>query len=140
MTKTTKSISKTPAPESLDAEVVQFRAQFDDTSPLDEIVRAGARQMLQSAIEAEVDQFILEHSSKVDEQGRRLVVRNGSLPPREIATGAGPLEIRQPRALQRAPDNRVGVDRRHALRLPPCSTGKRRVGNGRLGFKGHGMG
>jgi transposase-like protein len=32
-----------------------------------------------------------------DDQGRRLVVRNGSLPAREIITGAGPIEVRQGR-------------------------------------------
>ena len=37
----------------------------------------------------EVAGFLAEHSGLHDEQGRRLVVRNGSLPEREILTGAG---------------------------------------------------
>ena len=57
MTKATASTRKVPDPESLDEEVIQFRAQFDERSSLDEIVRRGAQEMLQSAIEAEVDQF-----------------------------------------------------------------------------------
>jgi transposase-like protein len=104
MTQTTVTTKKVPAPESLDAEVVQFRAQFDQKSPLDEIVRRGAQEMLQTAIEAEVDQFVEEHASKRDEAGRRLVVRNGHLPAREIMTGAGALEIQQPRARDNDPD------------------------------------
>ena len=32
-----------PVDEALDPEVISFRAQFDQRSPLDEIVREGAR-------------------------------------------------------------------------------------------------
>jgi putative transposase len=47
--------------EAPDSEVLDFRANFQDRSPLDELIRAGARRMLQSAIEAEVDDFIAAH-------------------------------------------------------------------------------
>ena len=83
--------------------MLQFRAQFDGVSPLDEIVRKGAQEMLQAAIDAEVDQFLLEHAAKTDEAGRRYVVRNGHLPTRELATAAGMLEIEQPRARDNDP-------------------------------------
>ncbi len=83
--------------EHTDPEVLAFRAQFDDRSPLDEIIRTGAQQMLQTAIEAEVSEFLLQHSERRDEQGKRLVVRNGYLPSRELLTGAGRLEVSQPR-------------------------------------------
>ena len=43
---------------TLDPEVVEFRSEFGQTSPLDELVRHGAQQMLQSAIEMEVDDFL----------------------------------------------------------------------------------
>ena len=83
---------------SLDAEVVEFRSQFGQTSPLDELVRHGAQQMLQSAIEMEVDDFLAQHAQRRDARGNRLVVRNGYKRPREILTGAGRLAIEQPRA------------------------------------------
>jgi putative transposase len=82
---------------STDPEVLAFRAAFDGRSPLDDLVRQGARQMLQAALESEVQTFVDQYATKVDGQGRRLVVRNGSLPSREILTGAGPLPISQPR-------------------------------------------
>jgi putative transposase len=65
--------------------------------------------MLQSALENEVQSFLDEHAARIDDQGRRLVVRNGHLPAREIVTGAGLLEIRQPRVRDKseAPDERV---------------------------------
>ena len=71
MSKATTTTPRNPAPEAPDPEVVHFRAQFDDRSPLDEIVHRGAQEMLQAAIDAEADQFLLEHSEKTDDQGRR---------------------------------------------------------------------
>lgn len=86
------------------AEVLAFRAAFAGRSPLDDLVRRGARQMLQAALESEVQAFLDQHAGQVDEQGRRRVVRNGSLPAREILTGAGPLEIVQPRVRDKSPE------------------------------------
>ena len=70
----------------------RFGGAFDERSPLDRIVHEGAQQMLQAAIDAEVNAFVEQHALRRDVQGRRLVVRNGRLPGREILTGAGPLE------------------------------------------------
>jgi transposase-like protein len=53
-------------------------------------------------MEAEVAEFVEKHSGVTDEEGRRLVVRNGHLPRRELVTGIGPLKIRQPRVDDRA--------------------------------------
>jgi putative transposase len=92
---TTEELSGPAAP--VDAEVLEFRAQFGQTSPLDELVRHGAQQMLQTAIEAEVDEFLAVHAERRDTRGNRLVVRNGYKPEREILTGAGRLEVEQPR-------------------------------------------
>jgi transposase-like protein len=91
--------------ETPDPEVMQFRAQFEGRSPLDEIVRHGAQEMLQAAIDQEVAEFVGSHADRRDDEGRRLVVRNGHLPPRELLTGAGPLEVRQPRIRDNSPDN-----------------------------------
>jgi putative transposase len=58
-------------------------------SLLDEIVRDGARQMLAAALRAEVAAYVDAHADLVDEQGHRLVVRNGFHEPREVTTAAG---------------------------------------------------
>jgi len=100
MNKNTQSLTLPPVDNSSelpDAEVMQFRSQFEGRSSLDEIVRHGAQQMLQAAIDSEVTNFIGTHSGRRDDEGRRHVVRNGHLPRRELLTGAGPLEVRQPR-------------------------------------------
>ena len=98
-----------PVDQQLDPEVISFRAQFDQKSPLDELVREGARRMLQSAIDAEVEAFIAMHDQRRDDRGRRLVVRNGSLPEREILTGAGAIAVTQGRVRDNShdPEQRV---------------------------------
>jgi putative transposase len=117
MSKSTRTTEKVPVREngavlpetSVDSEVLAFRAGFESRSTLDELIREGARRMLQTAIEAEVDEFIAAYANRRDDQGRRLVVRNGHLPGREITTGAGPLEVRQPRVRDKSPDKEERV-------------------------------
>ena len=46
-------------------------------SLLDEIVRDGARQMLAAALKAEVAAYVEQFVDQLDQNGRRLVVRNG---------------------------------------------------------------
>ena len=69
---------------------------------LDELLRTGARQMLAAAVESEVAEFLEQHREVRDEQGRRLVVRNGYHNERTLLTGIGPIAVRQPRVDDRA--------------------------------------
>ena len=103
MNKSTINTRQLPANDQHDPEVLAFRQQFDERSPLDEIIHEGARRMLQAAINAEVDAFIDTHQDRRDSDGRRLVVKNGSLPAREILTGAGAIEVKQGRVRDNSP-------------------------------------
>ena len=47
-----------------------------ETDPLTELLRSGARQLLQEAIEAELQELLATHSDRVLEDGRAGVVRN----------------------------------------------------------------
>lgn len=67
------------------------------------VLRHGARTLLAQAIEAEVAEWIDARAQFTDERGRRQVVRNGHLPPREILTGIGAVPVRQPRVHDRRP-------------------------------------
>ena len=118
MTKSTKESSRVPDTNQPDPEVIRFRAEFDQRSPLDELVREGAQKMLQSAIEAEVNDFLLAHEHRRDEAGRRQVVRNGHLPSRELVKGAGKLDVRQPRVRDNSPDKEQRVRFSSSI-LPP---------------------
>jgi putative transposase len=84
-------------------EVTTTTVTFPSTSRdvLSEILREGAQQMLTTAIEAEVAEWIEAHRHLQDSRGHRQVVRNGHLPERSITTGIGPIKVRQPRVADR---------------------------------------
>jgi transposase-like protein len=84
----------------------QTQAQATGRDVLEEILAQGARQLLQQAIENEVTEHIQAHAQHRDEQGHRMVVRNGRLPHREILTGMGPIKIEQPRVHDRRPEQK----------------------------------
>ncbi len=65
------------------------------------IARDGARQMLATALELEVESFIGSHQELLGVDGRRRVVRNGHLPTRQVQTGIGALEVAVPRVRDR---------------------------------------
>ncbi len=67
--------------------------------PLDEVVRRGAQELLQRALDVEVDLFLERYQYLMDGQGHRQVVRNGHRPLRRLVTGAGPVEVATPRAM-----------------------------------------
>jgi putative transposase len=69
---------------------------------LTEVLRSGAHQLLQQAIEAEVATFIAQHRELKDERERQRVVRNGYQAERTIQTGIGEVAVKQPRVRDRA--------------------------------------
>jgi len=101
--------------------VVTDEPTRDDPVPsvLDEIVREGARRMLAAALEAEVAAYIEAHADERDERGRRLVVRNGHAEARTITTGAGPIEICQPRVNDKRIDDQTGERARFRSSIIP---------------------
>jgi putative transposase len=86
---------------------------------LNEILQKGAQQMLASAIENEVADYLEGHADQRDENGRRLVVRNGYLPAREIQTGIGQVAVRQPRVNDKRVDEQGQHQRFTSQILPP---------------------
>ena len=61
--------------------------------PLTEVIQAGARELLRTAILAEVSAFITKHAHLPDEEGRQRLVRHGFLPEREVMTGTGTVPV-----------------------------------------------
>ena len=86
-----KDISKQPADQLIQ----------DAKLGLEEILRQGARKMLQATIENEVIEYVENNRHLRDDEGRCLVVRNGSKPERDIITGIGKVRVRQPRVHDR---------------------------------------
>lgn len=87
---------------------------------LDELAREGARRMLAAALQAEVAAYIDAHAGEVDEHGHRLVVRNGSHAPRQVATAAGAVPVKQPRVNDKRVDPVTGERVRFASAILPA--------------------
>jgi putative transposase len=99
--------------------VVDEAAREDLAAGLDEIVREGARRMLAAALEDEVAAYIAACAGERDEQGRRLVVRNGHARPRQVTTAAGAVEVTAPRVNDRRVDEATGERRRFCSSILP---------------------
>lgn len=81
-------------------------AQLPDPSefspdPLTEVLRSGARRLIEQAIEAELTTLLAAHSDEKAEDGRARLVRHGYLPEREVMTGIGPVPVKVPRVRDR---------------------------------------
>ena len=85
--------------EQIDSEVSSFREQFEGRNLLDVVVRRGAQQILQQAIEAEVQEFLQQQRDRRD-------------------AGAGALQIsgKVRRRLRMSPQGSRGIA--NVLRLP----------------------
>lgn len=86
---------------------------------LTEVLRKGAQKMLAEAIEAEVEEYIREHEEVKDEDGHRLVVRNGHMPQRELQTPVGKVTVKKPRVDDRRVDEEGNRMRFTSRILPP---------------------
>jgi transposase-like protein len=75
---------------------------------LDEICREGARTMLAAALEAEVDAYLAELGDERDDDGHRVVTRNGHARQRKVQTVAGAVEIEAPRVNDRRVNEETG--------------------------------
>lgn len=89
---------------------------------LDDLARQGARQMIALALQLEVSEYVARYADQRDEQGQRLVVRNGSAQPRTLFIGGTPVEVQAPRVH----DRREGEHFTSAI-LPPYVRRSRRL-------------
>src|SRR4051794_41908285 len=90
------SIAPLPQPDAID-------------DPLTALLRSGARQLLEQAIEAEVAAFLAAGKDLKLADGRDRLVRHGHGPQRVIRTGSRPVEVQGVTIPGRAPG--PGADR-----------------------------
>jgi len=100
---------------SQDRSILSGLQELSPVDALEELARRGARKLLAQALDAEIAEHLEKHCDLRDDEGRRLVVRNGNLPERELVTGIGPLRIRQPRVDDRA----LGPEERFSSQILP---------------------
>ena len=104
--------------------VVAFQSPEGVEDPLTELLRTGAKRLIQQAIEAELAELLAQYEERVDDQGRRAVVRNGYLPGREVLTGVGPVPVNVPRRCQHRTGGAVVL---HSSLVPPHVRKTRRM-------------
>jgi putative transposase len=88
---------------------------------LDELAREGARRMIATALEAEVEveEYVGSFVEEVDEDGKRLVVRNGRARERRVTVGSGTVPVRAPRVNDKRIDEK-GERKRFSSRILPA--------------------
>ncbi|WP_319567962.1 IS256 family transposase [Cohaesibacter marisflavi] len=77
--------------------IVELRGRDTVADPLTELLRKGARQLLQTAVEAELEAFLQEFKEQKTPDGLAGVVRNGHHPERAVQTGIGPVTVKIPK-------------------------------------------
>lgn len=98
-----------------DDNVISLGKPVENEDVLTHLLRKGARELIISAVQTEITDFLARYQDEVDADGRRAVVRNGYLPEREIMTGIGAVEIKVPKTRDRSGQ---GIHFRSEL-LPP---------------------
>ena len=95
--------------------VIEFTRPEQVSDALSELLRAGARDLIEQAVEAELQDYLKAMADGRDAKGRRAVVRNGHLPEREVLTGIGPVRVRVPKVRDRRGEGAVF----HSKLVPP---------------------
>ena len=80
--------------------ILAFNNKESVPDVLSELLRTGAQQLMQQAVESELSDYLSQHQH-LTADGRIAVVRNGYLPKREILTGIGPVSVHIPKIRSR---------------------------------------
>jgi len=77
--------------------VIDLAGRDESQDPLTDMLRAGAQQLIQQAVEAELQHLLAQHTDNRTTAGTAGVVRNGYLPERELQTSLGPIPVKIPK-------------------------------------------
>jgi len=77
--------------------VVELAGRDENRDLLTDMLRTSAQQLIQQAVEAELQGLLGLHANTRTPQGTAGVVRNGYLPERELQTSLGPVPVRIPK-------------------------------------------
>jgi putative transposase len=90
------------------------------TLALDELAREGARRMIAAALRAEADEYVERFSDELDEDGHRVVVRNGRARERKVTVGSGTIAVRAPRVNDQRVEEETGERQKFSSRILPA--------------------
>lgn len=95
--------------------VIEINNRDTITDALTEMLRTGAQQLIQQAVQVELAGFMEQYTDRLTDEGKAAVVRNGYQPEREILTGIGSVPVRIPKV--RAKDGKPVIF--HSPLVPP---------------------
>ena len=72
-----------------------------EIDPLTELLRNGAKKLITEAIQAEVDDLMINFKDQKTMNGQQRIVRSGHHPEREILTGIGKVNVKVPKIRSR---------------------------------------
>ena len=99
--------------------VIPLRQPDAIDDPLTEVLRAGARELLAKAVEAEVEEFLAAHAGLRTTNGHQRIVRHGHGPERQVQTGIGPVAVRRVKVRDRGGDEIAGERIRFSSAILP---------------------
>ena len=77
--------------------VIELAGRDESQDPLTDMLRTGAQQLIQQAVEAELQCLLAQHADSRTSAGTAGVVRNGYLPERDLQTSLGPVPVKIPK-------------------------------------------
>ena len=95
--------------------VIEINNRDTITDALTDMLRTGAQQLIQQAVQVELAGFMEQYTDRLTDEGKAAVVRNGYQPEREILTGIGSVPVRIPKV--RAKDGKPVIF--HSALVPP---------------------
>ena len=95
--------------------VVEINNRDIITDALTDMLRTGAQQLIQQAVQLELAEFMEQYTDRLTDEGKVAVVRNGYQPEREILTGIGSVPVKIPKV--RAKDGKPVTF--HSVLVPP---------------------
>ena len=82
--------------------IIEFENPVNLSDPLTDLLRTGARQLIYEAVEAELEEFMIQFEDRQLENGRAAVIRNGYQPERQLKTSIGPVTVKIPKVRAKA--------------------------------------
>ncbi len=73
----------------------------EEIDPLTELLRTGAKELITKAIQAELDDLMINFKDQKTTDGRQRIVRSGHHPEREILSGIGKVNVKVPKIRSR---------------------------------------
>jgi transposase-like protein len=77
--------------------IVELEGREQNADPVTQLLRNGAKKLIEQAIETELQELLALHSGRRTDDDRAGVVRNGYLPQRQLQTHLGPVTVRIPK-------------------------------------------